>query len=249
MLSQPGRQILPFPPFFFFPSCFFHAWGWILSHLLHLIFLRFLFSLKNWITSCLFQLTFLLPLTPYQSGIKTYQCITSSPFLGPFQIFLFLLLKSVICSLHFTSSVIFQHFIFTICPEPQALWHFWLLCPYLKVTLEKGFEKHHISSSWFIFALNSMRKETCQWNKVYFYFPFLWKFCAHSPTMLSFLLCLESQRNYFCLNLCIFLLAYRPGEIWQELLLFSKISFFLSCHMCFLSSSVLPWNSGCVFPR
>lgn len=164
-LSQAGRFYL-FLLFFFFPSCFFHTWGWILSHLLHLIFLRFLFSLKNWITSCLFQLTFLLPLTPYQSGIKTYQCITSSPFLGPFQIFLFLLLKSVICSLHFTSSVIFQHFIFTICPEPQALWHLWLLCPYLKVTLEKGFEKHHVSSSWFIFALNSMRKETCQWNKV-----------------------------------------------------------------------------------
>lgn len=68
-------------------------------------------------------------------------------------------LKSIICSLHFTSSVIFQHFIFTICPEPQALWHFWLLGPYLKMTLEKCFEKHQVSSGWFIFALISMREK------------------------------------------------------------------------------------------
>lgn len=65
--------------------------------------------------------------------------------------------------------------------------------------------------------------------------------------MFSFLLFLESQRNYFCLNLFIFLLAYRLGEIWQELLLFSKISFFFSCHMCFLFSSVLPWTLSVVF--
>lgn len=61
----------------------------------------------------------------------------------------------IICYLHFTGSVIFQHFIFTICPEPQALWHFLCLGPYLKVTLEKGFEKHQVSSigSFFLWTL------------------------------------------------------------------------------------------------
>lgn len=143
----------------FFFSCFSAAQGWILSHLLKLIFLRFLFSLKGWITSCLFQFAFLLPLTPYQSGIKTHQCITSSSFLGPFQIFLFLLwsLLSVLSILQalWYSSISSSQFVL----NPPGFMALLTPGPIFKSDIGERLWKASGSFCWFIFALNSMGKK------------------------------------------------------------------------------------------
>lgn len=140
-LSQPGR----FHLFLLFLSLvfFFATQGWIFSHLLKLIFLRFLSHELNYllfIPACLSAAIHPLPVRDQDPSIHHFIIII----FGSFPNLSISPLKSVICSLHSTSSVIFQHFIFTIHPEPQALWHFWLLGSYLKVTLEKGFKKHQV---------------------------------------------------------------------------------------------------------
>lgn len=143
MLSQPARQIPPFPPFSFlgfflllragFSLIYWSSFSWDFS-----------FFLKNWITSCLFQFAFLLPLTPYQSGIKTLQCIISSSFLGPFQIFLFLLWSLFPPFYKLCDIPAFHLHNFSWTPGFMAL--LLLLGPYLKLTLEKSFEKHQVPS-------------------------------------------------------------------------------------------------------
>lgn len=122
MLSQPARQIPPFPPFSFL-GFFFATQGWIFSHLLKLIFLRFLSHELNYllfIPACLSAAINPLPVRDQDPSIHHFIIII----FGSFPNLSISPLKSVICSLHSTSSVIFQHFIFTIHPEPQALWHF-----------------------------------------------------------------------------------------------------------------------------
>lgn len=123
MLSQPARQIPPFPPFSFLVFFFFATQGWIFSHLLKLIFLRFLSHELNYllfIPACLSAAIHPLPVRDQDPSIHHFIIII----FGSFPNLSISPLKSVICSLHSTSSVIFQHFIFTIHPEPQALWHF-----------------------------------------------------------------------------------------------------------------------------
>lgn len=123
MLSQPARQITLFPPFFSF--YFYLVFGY--SGLQSLSFTEAHFpemSLSR--TELLLFIPAYLsasinPLPVRDQDPSVYHLII---IFGSFPNFSFSALKSIICIicyLHFTSSVIFQHFIFTICPEPQAL--------------------------------------------------------------------------------------------------------------------------------
>lgn len=121
-LSQPGRLhfFLLFFPFIF--TLFLATQGCNLSHLLKLIFLRCLSQEQSYLLFIPAYLSASInPLPVRDQDPSVYHLII---IFGSFPNFSFSALKSIICIicyLHFTSSVIFQHFIFTICPEPQAL--------------------------------------------------------------------------------------------------------------------------------
>lgn len=111
---------LLFFPFIF--TLFLATQGCNLSHLLKLIFLRCLSQEQSYLLFIPAYLSASInPLPVRDQDSSVYHLII---IFGSFPNFSFSALKSIICIicyLHFTSSVIFQHFIFTICPEPQAL--------------------------------------------------------------------------------------------------------------------------------
>lgn len=124
MLSQPARQIPPFPPFsflvFFFCCSGLDSLSFTEAHFPEISLLSHELNFLLFIPVCLSAAINPLPVRDQDPSVYHLIIII----FGSFPNLSISPLKTVICSLHFTSSVILQHFIFTICPEPQALWHF-----------------------------------------------------------------------------------------------------------------------------
>lgn len=123
MLFQPARQIPPFPPFsflgFFFCYSGLDSLSFTEARFPEISLLSQELHYLLFIPACLSAAINPLPVTDQDPS--AYHLIIV---FGSFPNLSFSPLKSVICSLYFTGSVIFQHFIFTICPEPQVLWYF-----------------------------------------------------------------------------------------------------------------------------